>query len=99
MPAGFAMPQNPFGAGDGVPKWKIAGAIGDPKKADGDVMMTSVAGLATKWRKDVVWCGLNFSYVRPGGMARKGHQRAAPHARALRKSRHRVHFALRQSVS
>ena len=39
----------------------------DPKKADGDVMMTSVAGLATKWRKDAVWWGLNFSYVRPDG--------------------------------
>jgi len=39
----------------------------DPKKADGDVMMTSVAGLATKWKRDAVWWGVNYQAVRPDG--------------------------------
>ena len=27
----------------------------DPKKADGDAMMLSVAGLASRWKRDAVW--------------------------------------------
>lgn len=40
----------------------------DPKKADGDLMMTSVGGLATQWRKDAVWWGLNYQQVGPDGL-------------------------------
>jgi hypothetical protein len=39
----------------------------DPKKADGDVMMHSVAGLATKWKRDAVWWGVNYQAVHADG--------------------------------
>ena len=39
----------------------------DPKKPDGDVMMLSVAGLATKWKRDAVWWGVNYQAVHPDG--------------------------------
>lgn len=39
----------------------------DPKKADGDAMMTSVAGLATKWKRDAVWWGVNYQAVHGDG--------------------------------
>jgi hypothetical protein len=39
----------------------------DPKKADGDLMMTSVAGLATKWKRDAVWWGVNYQAVHADG--------------------------------
>jgi hypothetical protein len=39
----------------------------DPKKPDGDAMMTSVAGLATRWKRDAVWWGLNYQAVHADG--------------------------------
>jgi hypothetical protein len=39
----------------------------DPKKPDGDTMMLSVAGLATKWKRDAVWWGTNYLSVHPDG--------------------------------
>jgi hypothetical protein len=39
----------------------------DPKKADGDAMMYAVAGLATKWKRDAVWWGLNYQAVHTDG--------------------------------
>jgi hypothetical protein len=39
----------------------------DPKKPDGDAMRLSVAGLATKWKRDAVWWGLNYLSVHPDG--------------------------------
>jgi hypothetical protein len=39
----------------------------DPKKADGDTMMLSVAGLATKWKRDAVWWGTNYLAVHADG--------------------------------
>ncbi|MGD0527091.1 MAG: hypothetical protein ABSE49_18250 [Polyangiaceae bacterium] len=39
----------------------------DPKKPDGDAMMLSVAGLATKWKRDAVWWGTNYLAVHPDG--------------------------------
>lgn len=39
----------------------------DPKKADGDKMITSVSGLATKWQKDAVWWGVNYQAVKADG--------------------------------
>jgi hypothetical protein len=61
-----AFKQDMFGAGG-------RGNIGygqlsiDPKKADGDAMMLSVAGLATKWKRDAVWWGVNYQAVRADG--------------------------------
>ncbi|MEZ4220507.1 MAG: hypothetical protein R3B13_06205 [Polyangiaceae bacterium] len=55
-----------FGGGG---KGKIGyGQLGiDKSKADGDKMITSVAGLATKWKKDAVWWSVNYQAVRPDG--------------------------------
>jgi hypothetical protein len=39
----------------------------DPKKPDGDTMMLSVAGLATKWKRDAVWWGVNYLAVHADG--------------------------------
>jgi hypothetical protein len=39
----------------------------DPKKADGDLMMTSVAGQATRWKRDAVWWGVNYQAVHADG--------------------------------
>jgi hypothetical protein len=39
----------------------------DPKKPDGDAMMLSVAGLATKWKRDAVWWGVNYLAVHADG--------------------------------
>jgi len=39
----------------------------DPKKPDGDAMMQSVAGLATRWKRDAVWWGVNYLAVHPDG--------------------------------
>jgi hypothetical protein len=39
----------------------------DPKKPDGDKMMTSVDGLATKWKRDAVWWGVNYQAVHADG--------------------------------
>jgi hypothetical protein len=39
----------------------------DPKKADGDTMITSVSGLATKWQKDAVWWSVNYQAVKADG--------------------------------
>jgi hypothetical protein len=39
----------------------------DPKKADGDAMITSVSGLATKWKKDAVWWSVNYQAVKADG--------------------------------
>ena len=61
-----AFKQDMFGAGG-------RGNIGygqlsiDPKKADGDTMMLSVAGLATKWKRDAVWWGVNYQAVHADG--------------------------------
>ncbi|MBK7585914.1 MAG: hypothetical protein IPI67_37725 [Myxococcales bacterium] len=44
------------------------GAIGiDPKAADGDKMITSIGGYATKWKKDAVWWSVNYQAVRADG--------------------------------
>lgn len=59
--------RNMFGAGG-------PGNVGygqlsvDPKKPDGDAMMTSVAGLATRWKKDAVWWGVNYQAVNGDGI-------------------------------
>jgi hypothetical protein len=39
----------------------------DPKKPDGDLMMTSVAGQATRWKRDAVWWGVNYQAVHADG--------------------------------
>jgi hypothetical protein len=39
----------------------------DPKKPDGDAMMGSVAGLASRWKRDAVWWGVNYQAVRSDG--------------------------------
>jgi hypothetical protein len=39
----------------------------DPKKPDGDVMMQSVQGLASKWKSDAVWWGVNYLAVHADG--------------------------------
>ncbi len=54
-----------FGSGRGTAGYGQLGI--DPKRADGDLMMTSVAGLATRWKSDAVWWGLTYSYVGPDG--------------------------------
>jgi hypothetical protein len=53
------------GGGPGNAGWVLLGI--DPKKADGDQMITSVAGFATKWKKDATWWGANFIHVRADG--------------------------------
>lgn len=55
-----------FGGGG---KGKIGyGQMGFTKdKADGDLMITNVAGLATKWKKDAVWWSANYQAVRSDG--------------------------------
>ncbi|MCA9599406.1 MAG: hypothetical protein KC776_39130 [Myxococcales bacterium] len=55
-----------FGGGG---KGKIGyGQLGiDKSKADGDKMITSVSGLATKWKKDAVWWSVNYQAVRADG--------------------------------
>lgn len=40
----------------------------DPKKPDGDAMMASVSGLATRWKKDAVWWGVNYQAVNQDGI-------------------------------
>jgi hypothetical protein len=40
----------------------------DPKKPDGDAMMLSVAGLATRWKRDAVWWGVNYQAVNADGI-------------------------------
>lgn len=39
----------------------------DPKKADPDAMISAVHGLATKWKSDAVWLGVNYQYVNADG--------------------------------
>ena len=39
----------------------------DPKKPDGDAMMLAVAGLATRWKRDAVWWGVNYQAVHADG--------------------------------
>jgi hypothetical protein len=55
-----------FGAGGRGNIGYAALAI-DPKKADGDAMMLSVAGLASRWKRDAVWWGVNYQAVHPDG--------------------------------
>jgi hypothetical protein len=62
--AGFK--RDMFGAG-GKGNIGYAQLAVDPKKPDGDVMMLSVAGLATKWKRDAVWWGVNYQAVHPDG--------------------------------
>jgi hypothetical protein len=40
----------------------------DAKKPDADQMIASVAGLATKWKKDASWWGVNFLSVNADGV-------------------------------
>ncbi len=55
-----------FGGGG---KGKIGyGQLGiDKSKADGDKMISSVSGLAKKWKKDAVWWSVNYQAVRGDG--------------------------------
>ncbi len=39
----------------------------NPSAADGDKMITSVSGLATKWKKDAVWWSVNYQAVKADG--------------------------------
>ncbi len=39
-----------------------------PDKADPDLCITAVSGLATKWKKDAGWWSANFNYVGPDGL-------------------------------
>jgi hypothetical protein len=38
-----------------------------PSAPDGDKMITSVAGFATKWKKDAVWWSVNYQAVKADG--------------------------------
>lgn len=39
----------------------------DSSKPDGDLMMTSISGAATKWKKDAIWWSTNYQAVRADG--------------------------------
>lgn len=56
-----------FLGGGGKGKMGYGSLSIDPKKADGDAMITSVSGLATKWQKDAIWWSVNYQAVKADG--------------------------------
>lgn len=58
--------------GTGGSKGKGTASYGDvgldAKKPDADQMISSVAGLATRWKKDASWWGVNFLSVNADGV-------------------------------
>lgn len=53
------------GGGKGKASYSSLGL--DPKKPDADLMMTSVTGLAKKWKSDAVWWSVNYQAVHADG--------------------------------